>query len=362
MIFNNPSGSSSVFEGFTGFYGNSSAATAIITNTAAEVAGIDSGQTYFTNTARAGSATVICNGANVSGAGGGTCFFTGNSTADNAILTAMGGANGGAGGLIQFDDSTTADSARVVLSGNGTLNISFHALGPLTLGSLEGDGGEVTLGGKSLVVGSNDFDTVFGGQIQEHGSVTKTGTGTLTLSGANTYTGATVVSAGALKAANRSGSATGTGALNVNAGTLAGKGTISGAVTIGTGSGSGAFLAPAAGTNVQAMLTIQSALTFNADATYAYTFRAKRNRAKTDQVIASGVMINSGAMIALSGQTQGRLTTGLTLTLISNTSANPITGTFSNLPDGGIITINGNNFQASYEGGDGNDLTLTVVP
>ena len=42
--------------------------------------------------------------------------------------------------------------------------------------------------------------------------------------------------------------------------------------------------------------------------------------------------------------------------------SNPISGTFSNLPDGGIVTINGNNFQASYEGGDGNDLTLTLVP
>ena len=113
---------------------------------------------------------------------------------------------------------------------------------------------------------------------------------------------------------------------------------------------------------MQAMLTIQSALTFNADATYAYTFRAKRNRAKTDKMIASGVMINSGAMIALSGQTQGRLTTGLTLTLISNTSANPISGTFSDLPDGAIVTVNGNHLQASYSGGDGNDLTLTVVP
>ena len=30
--------------------------------------------------------------------------------------------------------------------------------------------------------------------------------------------------------------------------------------------------------------------------------------------------------------------------------------------DGEIIIANGNNFQASYEGGDGNDLTLTVVP
>ena len=198
--------------------------------------------------------------------------------------------------------------------------------------------------------------------IQDVGGLTKTGTGTLTLTGSNTYAGNTTVTAGVLGISNTRGSGAGTGSVNVQAGTLAGKGIISGAVAIGTGSGSGAFLAPAAGTNVQAMLTIQSALTFNADATYAYTFRAKRNRANTDKVFASGVIINSGAMIALSGQTQGRLTTGLTLTLISNTSANPISGTFSDLPDGGIVTINGNNFQASYSGGDGNDLTLTVVP
>jgi hypothetical protein len=37
-------------------------------------------------------------------------------------------------------------------------------------------------------------------------------------------------------------------------------------------------------------------------------------------------------------------------------------GTFRKLPDDGIVTINGNNLQANYEGGDGNDLTLTVVP
>ena len=43
--------------------------------------------------------------------------------------------------------------------------------------------------------------------------------------------------------------------------------------------------------------------------------------------------------------------------LISNTSANPINGTFSNLPEGAIVNVNGNNLQASYRGGDGNDLT-----
>jgi autotransporter-associated beta strand protein len=192
--------------------------------------------------------------------------------------------------------------------------------------------------------------------------VSKTGTGTLTLSGANSYSGGTTVSAGVLNVSNPTGSGTGTATVNVNSGTLGGSGIIAGATTIGTGSGAGASLAPALGTNKQATLTIQSALTFNSDATYTCTFKAKKNKAKTDKVVANGVTINGGASVNLRGQTQGSLKQGLRLTLISNTSANPISGTFSNLPDGGIVTINGNNFQASYEGGDGNDLTLTLVP
>jgi hypothetical protein len=149
--------------------------------------------------------------------------------------------------------------------------------------------------------------------------------------------------------------------VNVTSGTLGGKGIIAGPATIGTGSGGGAFVAPAVGGKKQLTLTIQSALTLDSDATYTCTFKAKKNKSRTDLVIANGVTIN-GASLNLVGQTQGSLKKGLRLTLISNTSANPISGTFSNLPDGGTVTINGNNFRASYEGGDGNDLTLTVVP
>ena len=234
----------------------------------------------------------------------------------------------------------------------------------------EGDG-EILLGSNNLTVGTNNLSTTFSGLIEDGpsgkvaGSLTKVGTGTFTLSNASltdTYTGGTTVSGGTLIVNNRNYSATGTGPVRVTAGTLGGKGKISGAVTVGTGSGTGAFLAPTVGSNVQATLTIQSALTFNADATYTYTFRKNRNGTRTDQVIANGVTINSGAMIVLSGHTSVALRQGLVLTVISNTSANPISGTFSNLPDGGIVTVNGTNLQASYEGGDGNDLTLTVVP
>jgi len=51
---------------------------------------------------------------------------------------------------------------------------------------------------------------------------------------------------------------------------------------------------------------------------------------------------------------------GTVFTIIDNTPAKPIAGNFSNLPDNSIFTQSGNIFQVSYEGGDGNDLTLTV--
>ena len=48
--------------------------------------------------------------------------------------------------------------------------------------------------------------------------------------------------------------------------------------------------------------------------------------------------------------------------VIDNTSASPMAGTFSNLPDGGTFTSNDNTYQVSYERGDGNNLTLIVPP
>ena len=77
---------------------------------------------------------------------------------------------------------------------------------------------------------------------------------------------------------------------------------------------------------------------------------------------ALGVTINSGATFTFVDTGTGTLTVGTVFTVINNTSANPIFGTFSNLSDGSVFTSNGNNFQASYTGGTGNDLTLTVVP
>jgi len=316
----------------------------------------------------AGDATFINDGATARGGIAGETLFQDTGDAGNAILIANGGVGGGDGGSIQFATASTGGTARVEVFGNGKLDISGRNAPGITTGSIEGSG-LVFLGGVNLTVGTNNLSTTFSGVIQNGGasggtggSLTKVGTGTLTLSGANTYTGGTIVNAGALLVSNTTGSGTGTGAVNVNAGTLGGSGVITGAVNIGTGHGAGATLAPAGGTRKQATLTSQSALNFNADAAYTYTFKAKGNKARTDKVVALGVTINSGATFVFNGTVQGTLQPGLVLTAISNTSATPISGTFSNLSDGAILTANGNNFQASYHGGDGNDLTLTVMP
>ena len=79
---------------------------------------------------------------------------------------------------------------------------------------------------------------------------------------------------------------------------------------------------------------------------------------RADKVIANGVTIN-GAQFSLHGLGKA-LTPGTVYTLIDNTAATSIAGTFSNLADGSIFTVNRHSFRASYEGG-GNDLTLTVL-
>jgi autotransporter-associated beta strand protein len=316
------------------------------------------GIVIFANHSNAADGLFIVNGSSIAGAKGGELEFFDDSNTANATITVNGGEGGGE--CVFFSDRRDG-TAQVEVFGNGTFSLSGITERSVMVGSIEGNGIINIFFHQTLAVGSSNLSTLFSGVIQDLGALEKIGTGTLTLTGENTYEESTTVSSGTLLVSNTSDSGTGTGPVQVDAGTLGGRGIIAGAVTVGTGSGAGAFLAPAAGRKKQATLTCQSSLTLQADATYTCSFKARRNQALSDEVIANGVTI-SGATINLQGTTQGRVRRGTVFTVISNTSANPISGNFSNLADGAIVSVNGNNLRASYSGGDGNDLTLTVVP
>ena len=344
------------------FSGNATAANSLFTINGGQEPGNSGGFVVFWSLlngelSTAGTATFILNGGDGPDVVGGEIAFFQRVTAAQATLIANGGVNGGKGGLIRFEYGGVSE-ARIELFGNGTLDIDSFQVSALTVGSLEGDG-IVLLDTATLSVGSNNLSTTFSGIIQDAGSLKKIGTGTLSLSSANTYTGGTTISSGTLLVKNTSGSATGTGTVTASGGTLGGKGIISGATKVGTGNGAGGTLQPGKGASKPTTLTIQNSLTFKSNGTYTWKLNTKK--AKADQVIANGVTIESGAQFDFNVVGNERLSTGTVFTAISNTATSPISGAFANLADGSTVTIGVNKLEVSYSGGDGNDLTLTVV-
>jgi autotransporter-associated beta strand protein len=310
-----------------------------------------SGIIQFIHSATAGSLTAFTNN------GGGTQFLD-TATAGNATFTGV--------SATVFSADSTGGTSRI----GGSLFTDTHNAPGVTVGSIEGSG-SVYLApdhlARKLTVGSNNLTTTFSGVIQDggisgegRGSLKKIGNGELTLSNASTYIGGTTITKGTLLVTNTTGSGTGTGAVQINKGTLGGTGIITGAVTVGTGTSSGATLLAGNNATSPGTLTINSALTFNSLSTYKCVL--DRSTLIAGRAAALGVIISGGATFTFVDTGGGTLTVGTVFTVINNTSANPIFGTFSNLPDGSVFTSNGNNFQANYSGRDGNDLTLTVVP
>ncbi len=354
-------GSSTIINNGTLRFKKADGGTATIYNNGATSVGGAAGYLRFASTG-ADACTVICGGGAVFGAKGSLVEFK-KASAGSSTFIINGGPGNGAGATVRFTERCYGDTVRVEVFDNGNFDISPRGTVSLSIGSLEGTG-LVYLGSNHLDIGSNNLSTTFSGEISDRGgvggSLSKSGTGTLTLASANTYTGATTLNAGSLLVNNLSGSGTGTGAVAANAGALGGDGTIAGAVTVGTGGGSGASLAPGAASSQIGALTIQGSLAFNADGVCQVELNS--STAHADEVIGNGVVISGGAQFTLADLGGGTLPIGTTFIVLSNTATTPIAGAFSNLADGATITLGTNHLQASYSGGDGNDLTLTVVP
>jgi hypothetical protein len=80
-----------------------------------------------------------------------------------------------------------------------------------------------------------------------------------------------------------------------------------------------------------------------------------------DQIVVTGnVNLTNGSLdvVLLNGFSPS---VGQSFEIINNTGSNPITGTFSGLPEGSVFAVGNTKMQITYKGGTGNDVVLTVV-
>ena len=256
----------------------------------------------------------------------------------------------GAGSLLN-------STVNLLSSGTG-LNVTNATGGTVTLGSIAGvTGSSIALGTKNLSVGGNNANTVFGGSITSSTSVsfTKTGTGTLTLTSSPGYTGETIILGGTLKVDSN---LTSSSAVTATGGSLAGTGTL-GNVTINAGGS----LAPGAD-GVVGTITMNN-LTMNAGASLLIDLNSTLVALDTISVVGTLTLdgLPSISFTEIDGTTP--LMLGQVITLMTyGTAWNP-TQLFkyngSTLDDGGFVAVGSRLFQFDYNGGAGNQITLTNV-
>ena len=183
--------------------------------------------------------------------------------------------------------------------------------------------GSVFLGANRLAIGRNNQSTSFSGVIQGSGTVAKAGTGTLNLSGSNTYSGGDHFKRRRRNGGNRTGSARGLGAVvKVNAGPWGAAGSSRARSRSGRGMAGRSWRRR--GPRQANDPDLQNSLTFKADATYSYRLDVKKEKIAHQPCDSQRSNINSATLDLRPGP--GRLKSGLTLTVLSNTTASPIQG------------------------------------
>ena len=241
-------------------------------------------------------------------------------------------------------------------SGNG-----FRIESDETIGGLSGTGA-VNLNGGDLTI-DQATDTTHSGIILGANGLVKSGTGTLTMSGNSTYSGVhdassagTLVNGGALVL---TGALANTNILRVASGaTFAGSGTLGGGVDLTDGATFGVS------GSVSGILTVGGNTTIGAAGGAASTFHVDIATDGGGGFNYDGIKGNADFTIAdttLTVVTDGSTNVGDTLTIIENTGASAISGTFTDLEEGATLTVGETRFQISYTGGTGNDVTLTHI-
>jgi trimeric autotransporter adhesin len=218
----------------------------------------------------------------------------------------------------------------------------------------------LSLAAATTVTVDNAASTLlWGGVISGSAALSTSGDGTLDLTANNTYTGPTTVGSGTLLVdGNQSGSA-----VTVNsAATLGGIG------TVGSISATGATVIP--GNPAPGVLIDSGGLTLTVGAGNSQsTFTAVLDGTAAGNGAGKYSQLQAGGAINLSGVTLNATlasgfvpTVGSTYTIINNTGATAISGTFQGQADGSTVQISGTPFRISYLGGaSDNSVVLTAV-
>lgn len=290
-----------------------------------------------------------------------------------------------AGAAISLDNPSTL---LAINPGDGAVNtVLLQALPAGFAADLEvtgGDGGDdVNVTGNVAVAGSGDV-RLTGGDIDVFGGRLTTDTGDIELtstagevllveplsgtgatlsstSGDVTVEGTAADGSDAIRFSSGGSIDTGgTVSLTANGGPIttesgAGNGGGTTAVTAGTLEVDGT-LAPGASPGV---LTVAGNLVLSGESTIEMEIDGPNPGTEHDQLEVLGTVALGGATLSIAmGYTPP---TSTEFTLVDNDGADAITGQFAGLAEGDAFEVDGQFLQISYAGGDGNDVTLTVV-
>ncbi|MFO0880916.1 MAG: autotransporter-associated beta strand repeat-containing protein [Gemmataceae bacterium] len=249
------------------------------------------------------------------------------------------------GGVLRYTGTSVSGINRTftILAGGGTLDVTQPGT-TLELSDASGVGASTGTGGGLLTLtgaGSGTLNQVLDAGLT--GGLTKTGNGTWTLGRTNLYTGLTTISTGRLHV---DGSIIGnvtiaSGAFLGGSGTVGGS--VSGAGSIAPGSSPG-ILTVGALASVGSVVVELNGLTVGT---------------QYDQLQVNGAVNLTGTTLTLALGIAP--TVGQQFTVLARNAVGPITGTFVGLAEGATFTVSSTTFQITYQGGDGNDVVLTVV-
>jgi len=259
------------------------------------------------------------------------------------------GANGDVVEALQNNQLPTNNT--VTISSSGLLDVSGGASYNTGIGSLTGSGA-VQIGNNALTCGYDSRTTNYGGTIigTASSALLKVGNGAWTLTGASPFQGIMQIQGGQVYV---NGSMPSTIASFINGSLFGGSGTVG---PIGFTRG---ILAP--GFNGPGILNINSGgVALNTNDTFLVAINGTTAGSGYSQLNVTGTVGLGNANLQLSMSAVGA--TNSQLTIINNDGADAVTGTFTNLPEGGTITVaNGAKFKISYHGGTGNDVVLTQI-